>query len=161
VLPGAPAPVTPPAAVPGTPVGAVTALGPDATARVGTTITDALRAEASLDARAVGRHSRERTATAPAPEPRMGRAALRAAREAGLAPVAEVRLPTADDATREEVDAIAEQMLSRLAVSEPRSRMLNPEELPGGKWAFMGAGAGIILVLFLVVSVVITLITNR
>ena len=147
--------------MPGTSAVGVAAHGPEVTASAGTTLTDGPGLEVALDAPAVGRHSRERTVPAPAPEPRMGRAALRAAREAGLAPVAEVRLPAADDATRDEVDAIAEQMLSRLAVSEPRSRMLNPEELPGGKWAFMGAGAGIILVLFLVVSVVITLVTNR
>jgi hypothetical protein len=62
---------------------------------------------------------------------------------------------------RTEVDRLAEQMLSHLAVSEKRSKVLDPDELPGGKWAFIGGGTVAVLAVLLVLSVLITAITNR
>lgn len=50
----------------------------------------------------------------------------------------------------EEVDEIADQMLTRLAVSEERPRFFDPDDLPGGKVVFMaGCGFAVLVVLFL------------
>ena len=52
-----------------------------------------------------------------------------------------------DDVASEEVEALAEQMLGRLAVTEKRPRVLDPHDLPGGKPVFV---VGVALILLLV-----------
>ena len=64
-------------------------------------------------------------------------------------------------ATPEQVEALAAQMLSRLSVTEPQSRVLDPDELPGGKWGFAAACGLGFLVLILVLGTVLGLLTHR
>jgi hypothetical protein len=70
-------------------------------------------------------------------------------------------LPQSDTVTPEEVDAIADQMLSRLAIVEERPRLLDPDDLPGGKWGFIGGGMLAVIVVVLAVGSLLVLITNR
>jgi hypothetical protein len=70
-------------------------------------------------------------------------------------------LPQGGEATPEQVEAIAEQMLSRLSVTEPQSRVLDPSELPGGKWGLAAAcGLGFFVIL-LVLGTVLGLLTHH
>ena len=70
-------------------------------------------------------------------------------------------IPQSDTVTPEEVDAIADQMLSRLAIVEERPRLLDPDDLPGGKWGFIGGGMLAVIVVVLAVGSLLVLITNR
>jgi hypothetical protein len=62
--------------------------------------------------------------------------------------LADLDLP--EDASPEQVDAVAEKMLDRLAVATPRPRFLDPDDLPGGKWGF-AAGATLLVLLVMLV----------
>lgn len=86
-----------------------------------------------------GRHARGRE---PAPRTR-----ARAARAAAV-PFEPLDLEGRELAP-EEVDAIADQMLDQLAVTETRPRFFDPDDLPGGRVAFM-AGLGLAVVVVLV-----------
>ena len=87
-------------------------------------------------------------------------AASSSSRLAPPAPEDLVRPPDGD-VTPDHVDALAEQMLARLAVAEPRDRLLDPRALPGGVWAFSAACALGAVVLFVVVANVLGLFLNR
>jgi len=99
-----------------------------------------------------------------------GRAASRGRHAAGarsapvvhdLAHLDPIPLPSSDTVTTEEVEAIADRMLSRLAILEERPRLLDPDDLPGGKWGFIGGGMLAVVVVVLAVGSLIVLITNR
>ncbi|MBI1377619.1 MAG: hypothetical protein GC157_09090 [Frankiales bacterium] len=172
VLPGAPtaSPLTapvPPAAEPGPAV---------ASAPAAVTVADARGAHAAHAPAAdpdededddvpLGRHSRERvpapSRASAAPRARTGRHAAGSRSHHDVATLEHVELPTADEATREEVHAIAEEMLGRLAVTEPRSRLVSPEDLPGGKWGVMLGGAAAVTVVLLVLGSLLVLLTNH
>lgn len=62
------------------------------------------------------------------------------------------------DATPDEVDEIADRFLTRLALSEPRARMLDPQELPGGKWGFAAAATGGVVALLLALYTILGLL---
>jgi len=80
-----------------------------------------------------------------------------------LAPPApeDLVLPHHEDVTPDPVDTLAEQMLARLALAEPRDRLLDPRALPGGVWAFSAACALGAVVLFVVVANVLGLFLHR
>jgi hypothetical protein len=78
-----------------------------------------------------------------------------------LAHLDPISLPASDTVTTEEVEAIADRMLSRLAILEERPRLLDPDDLPGGKWGFIGGGMLAVIVVVLAVGSLIVLITNR
>ncbi len=63
--------------------------------------------------------------------------------------------------TPEQVDALADQLLSRLAVTENRPNVLDPDDLPGGKWGFAAAVTGAIVVVLLAVGTVVGPLVNR
>jgi len=100
---------------------------------------------------ATGGRSAERQAGSRTPAP-SGRAAARTSgRRARPASgdLAVVDLP--EDATPEEVAAAADRMLDQLAVTTPRPRLLDPDDLPGGKWGMAAAGTLAVLVVMLVI----------
>jgi hypothetical protein len=72
-----------------------------------------------------------------------------------------IEIPSADEATPEQVDAIAEQMLTRLAITEPRPRLLDPDDLPGGKWGVIAGGMLAVLVVLLAVGSLLAMLFNR
>jgi hypothetical protein len=119
----------------------------------------------------VGRHSRD--APTPVPTPTATPTALRPSRalpsrgkhagsgrrtpsrpRAAALDLGDLELPAPGDATPEQVDQLADQMLSHLAVSEPQPRLLDPDDFPGGRWGFAGAGLVTILVVLLVLYTV-------
>ncbi len=134
-----------------------------------------------------GRHARpEEPAAAPAPAG--GRAAARRAaerepvgrREAGRASTSSGRreagrravavapdpallegidLPQGE-ATPEQAAAIADQMLSRLAVQESAQRLPSPDDFPGGRWAAAGAGLAVVVLVLLVLYAVVGAIVD-
>jgi hypothetical protein len=54
----------------------------------------------------------------------------------------------------EEVEEIADQLLTRLAVTEERPRFFDPDDLPGGKFVFIaGCGFAVLVVLFVLYTV--------
>jgi len=65
------------------------------------------------------------------------------------------------EVTPDQVDALADQMLHRLAATEPRDRLLDPRQLPGGVWAFSAACALGAVVLFVIVANLLGLFLNR
>ena len=73
----------------------------------------------------------------------------------------DLEIPVGDEVTPDQVDALAEQMLHRLAATEPRDRLLDPRQLPGGVWAFSAACALGAVVLFVIVANVLGLFLNR
>ena len=115
-----------------------------------------------------GRHAARRSlvsasaSSAPSSSPSMAPASASAS-SSRLAPPAPEDLvrPPDGDVTPDHVDALAEQMLARLAVAEPRDRLLDPRALPGGVWAFSAACALGAVVLFVVVANVLGLFLNR
>ena len=60
--------------------------------------------------------------------------------------------PPAAPADSDEVERLAEAMLSTLAVVEDRDSFFNPDDLPGGRWAFAGAIAGAVALVLLVLG---------
>ena len=115
-----------------------------------------------------GRHAARRSlvsasaSSAPSSSPSMAPASASAS-SSRLAPPAPEDLvrPHHDDVAPDHVDALAEQMLARLAVAEPRDRLLDPRALPGGVWAFSAACALGAVVLFVVVANVLGLFLIR
>lgn len=111
-----------------------------------------------------GRHSRTDDAPpAPAPRRASGRhAAGSLPAPAALPDFTEVELPELDDdVASDEVEALAEQMLGRLAVTEKRPRVLDPHDLPGGKPVFVVGVAVAVTLLLLAVATVLGLIFVR
>ena len=121
-----------------------------------------------------GRHSRDAGPPALVEDPEPGRhshgrpgargASSRSAQgrrtrsAATLMDLGGVEIPTGDQVTPEQVDVVAEQMLTRLKLSEPPSRLLDPNDLPGGKWAIMGAGTLVVILALLVVYTLLGLV---
>jgi hypothetical protein len=68
---------------------------------------------------------------------------------------------TAPDPEREEVERLADSMLSRLAVAEQSEALFDPSEVPGGRWGFAAAMAGVLILVILLGSVVVNAIVNR
>jgi hypothetical protein len=122
---------------------------------------------ADLELESAGRHavgatsSRERAGSTGGRHAAGRRSASRPARAAGPThrPAPDVylgsaALPTDGEPTPEQVDAFAEAMLARLAESEKGPSVLDPDELPGGRWGFAaGLTAAFILVLITVGTV--------
>jgi hypothetical protein len=121
-----------------------------------------------------GRHARPEApapAPAPAPTPTGGRAAARRAaerepvgrREAGRRAVAVAPDPALlegidlpqGEATPEQAAAIADQLLSRLAVQESAQSLPSPDDFPGGRWAAAGAGLAVVVLVLLVLYAVV------
>jgi len=73
----------------------------------------------------------------------------------------DLEIPVGEEVTPDQVDALAEQMLHRLAATEPRDRLLDPRQLPGGVWAFSAACALGAVVLFVIVANLLGLFLNR
>jgi hypothetical protein len=73
----------------------------------------------------------------------------------------DLEIPVGEKVTQDQVDALAEQMLHRLAATEPRDRLLDPRQLPGGVWAFSAACALGAVVLFVIVANILGLFLNR
>ena len=72
-----------------------------------------------------------------------------------------IELPEKGDVTPEQVDALAAQMLTRLAVTETRPTVLDPNDLPGGKWLFaLGVMVAVVVVL-LAVGTIVGLVVGR
>jgi hypothetical protein len=65
------------------------------------------------------------------------------------------------DAEREEVERLADSMLSRLAVVESSETLFDPRELPGGRWGFAAAVALAITVVLLLGSAIVNVVVNR
>jgi hypothetical protein len=126
----------------------------------------------------VGRHSRrapdvEAALTAPA-TPRPSRALPPRGKHAGSArrtstprprpdlaaalPLDELVLPADGTATPEQVDELADQMLTHLALTEPQPRLLDPDDFPGGRWGLAAAGLVAMIVILLVLYTVLGVI---
>ena len=73
----------------------------------------------------------------------------------------DLEIPVGEVVTPDQVDALAEQMLHRLAATEPRDRLLDPRQLPGGVWAFSAACALGAVVLFVLLANLLGLFLNR
>lgn len=69
--------------------------------------------------------------------------------------------PHVPDSEREEVERLADSMLSRLAVAESRESLFDPDEVPGGRWGFAAAAAGVITLVLLLGSVLVNAVVNR
>ncbi len=102
-----------------------------------------------------GRHAAGRRA---APRPSRSSAVRRPAPDLALEPVA---LPTEGELTPEQVDAFADQMLLRLAVVEKGPSMLDPDELPGGRWGFAAGLTAAFIALLILVGTVLGFILSR
>lgn len=72
-----------------------------------------------------------------------------------------IELPSGGDVTPEQVDALAEQMLTRLAVTEARPTVLDLDDVPGGKWGFAAAVMTAVIVVLLAVGTIAGLVLNR
>jgi hypothetical protein len=122
------------------------------------------------DAAPVGRHSRAR-ATSPPPAPaalsgrgRHASGGRRAAAPRGttiVAPVVPVDVEPGQELSPNELDALADRMLAVLAVEDQPVRVLDPEDVPGGKWAFIGGATAAVLAVLLLLSFVVNALTNR
>lgn len=78
-------------------------------------------------------------------------------RAAAVAPEAVlegIELPSDTELTPEQVDALAAQMLQRLAVTEKSASVLDPEDLPGGKWGFTAGLMALIVIVLIAVGTV-------
>jgi hypothetical protein len=103
-----------------------------------------------------GRHAAgRRTASRPA---RTSATARRSASDPYLGTAA---LPTDGEPTPEQVDAFAEAMLQRLAESEKGPSVLDPDELPGGRWGFAAGLTAAFIVLLITVGTVLGFILSR
>ena len=111
-----------------------------------------------------GRHSANRGRSVPRPS--VSRASVsrssgrRAAPNPGAAVLDGIELPSGE-VTPEEVDALADRMLTRLAVTETRAGVLDPADLPGGKWGFAAAVMAAVVLLLLALSTVVGLVVNH
>ena len=122
----------------------------------------------------VGRHSREApvdstapaTRTAPTARPSRalpsrgkhagsGRRSAPPARSGAVLDVADLTLAVPGDATPEQVDEIADQMLTHLALVEPQPQLFDPDDFPGGRWGFAGAGLIATIVILLVIYTIL------
>ena len=65
-----------------------------------------------------------------------------------------IELPADAELTPEQVDALAAQMLQRLAVTEKSTGVLDPEDLPGGKWGFTAGLMALIVIVLIAVGTV-------
>jgi hypothetical protein len=65
-----------------------------------------------------------------------------------------IELPADAELTPEQVDALAAQMLQRLAVTEKSTAVLDPEDLPGGKWGFTAGLMALIVIVLIAVGTV-------
>jgi len=65
------------------------------------------------------------------------------------------------DEPTEDIDVLAAQMLSRLAEDEPRTRLFDPSDAPGGKWGFSAAALTAVLLVLLVVYTILGFIFGR
>jgi hypothetical protein len=118
---------------------------------VGATASRERAAPSSGGRHAAGRRSASRPARAsvsshrPAPDVYLGSAAL----------------PTDGEPTPEQVDAFAEAMLARLAESEKGPSVLDPDELPGGRWGFAAGLTAAFIVVLITVGTVLGFILSR
>ena len=105
---------------------------------------------------AAGRHSKDAGTSARAGRRQAPRTASRQAGRAFDADLAleGIALPT-ENAAPGEVEEVADMMLARLAMTEPKSRMLNPSDLPGGKWGVVIAGGATVLCVMLILFTVL------
>jgi hypothetical protein len=147
-----------------TPSAATVVPAPDRGRRARTATLTAPETEAPREPeRPVGRHSRDAT---PAPAPAPTGSGRHAAGRRSAPPVATARTEPVDverddDALPDEVDEIAEQMLSQLAATEPRPPVIDFDELPGGKWGVIAGGTVAFIVVVMIASVVLNLLFNR
>jgi hypothetical protein len=114
----------------------------------------------------VGRHSRQEAPAADAAA-RPSRALPPRGKHAGTrrtSPPARRSVPTlaldelelpVGEATAEQVDELADQMLTHLALTEPQPRLLDPDDFPGGRWGLAGAGLVAMIVILLVLYTVL------
>jgi hypothetical protein len=134
--------------------------------------------EPDLEPAPVGRHSRSVPAPVSAPTtspPRPARAlpsrgkhagsgrraaapSARTARSGAVLDVADLMLPAPGEATAEQVDELADQMLTRLALVEPQPHLFDPDDFPGGRWGFAGAGLVAVIVILLVIYTILGVI---
>ncbi|CAB4963113.1 unannotated protein [freshwater metagenome] len=72
-------------------------------------------------------------------------------------------ISSADDRhdTDQDLDLLAATMLTRLAVDEPRTRLFDPADAPGGKWGFAAAAFAAVVVVLLVVYTVLGFVFGR
>lgn len=113
---------------------------------------------AERETRTVGRHAKEPVGRREAPalrppaarEPVGRRESRRGTQTMDPSLVLEgIELPQGE-ASADEVEEIADRMLARLAMAEPKPRVLDPSDLPGGKWAFAAAaGTAVVAVMLL------------
>lgn len=119
----------------------------------------------------VGRHSRRdpaperpvRREPGPASQPG-GRRAVRGAPSTSSLATLEldgVVIPQGQVVSPEEAEALADQLIARLALSEPRPRVLDPSDIPGGRWTLVGGGMAAVLALLLVVFTVLGAVLDR
>ncbi|MFC6238786.1 hypothetical protein [Longivirga aurantiaca] len=122
-------------------------------------LTGATRSGGTEGDEPVGRREAGRHAKQPAPVGRRQAGARvdtidRSADLEGLdIPTGEVR--------PEQVDELADQMLARLAVTERRQRMFDPDDVPGGRWTVALVGGTLTLLLMLSVFAVLGALLSR
>ena len=109
------------------------------------------RAVASGGRHAAGRRSPSRPARAAAP-------ARRSAPDPYLGTAA---LPADGEPTPEQLDAFAEAMLARLAESEKGPNVLDPDELPGGRWGFAAGLTAAFIVLLITAGTIVGFLLSR
>jgi hypothetical protein len=124
----------------------------------GTSTYPALYAAPAAAAQPGGRAAARRAAAARGRHASGGATRRSASYDASDLPL---EIPAAAEATPEQVDAIAEQMLTRLAIDEPRSKLVNPDDLPGGKWGVIVGGMAAVIAGLILLSVVLNFLTNR
>jgi len=133
--------------------------------------------EAEYEPASPGRHAAGGTVTAERPRSSGGRHAASGARvlprPTGRTPARSVAPPPVDpvlegidlpkpgEATPEQVEALAERMLSRLAATESRPQLIDPRDLPGGPWGFSAAVMAVIVVVLLGVATIIGVVLSR
>jgi len=112
--------------------------------------------------RPVGRHSRG-VAPTPVARPRSGRHAAggRVAPAARPLPTEPLNLDLEGDIGPDQVDEIADQMLSHLAASEPRPASIDYDALPGGKWGAIAGGAFALILVVMIFSIMMNLVLNH
>ena len=91
-----------------------------------------------------GRHAAGRRSPAPAPSEPL-----------------DLDLDLGEDVTPDQVEEIADQMLTHLAATEPRPAFIDYDELPGGKWGAIAGGMVALIVMIMIGSVFLNLLFNR
>ena len=100
-----------------------------------------------------GKHAAGRRASS-RPSPRSSGTRAAAPRTVPEDVLEGIDVPADATLTPEQVDALAAQMLQRLAVTEKSAGVLDPGDLPGGKWGFTAGLMALIVIVLITIGTV-------